>query len=357
MKKVRKVVLCGATSVEETNFGDVLLEDLLVERLKKDIPRISVSKFEKHDTIKNLLWKYIKTDLFIYVPGGYMGYIEKWYSGSFTKSMQRYFYYYLPGLLYRLTRKPIVLLGQGIGPYEYPLLGIALKKISNYASLITVRDKESYSLLRKVGCKNNIIITADCSQVLRDYDLIWECTESNRIRSLKNGRRVMFVLFFNTPTWKTKILEALDRFMNEDYYFVISSDGIVADRNEFVEFVEHFPKESTLAVDYRSPRQLLSILNEVDIVVTPKLHTGIVSCVLSKSVFAFASQFNKTQIYYNKIGYPERVRDLDSISANEMRELIEKYQDVKIQIPQEIINEAENNYRLLDEYIYKLNNT
>lgn len=352
MKKnrIRKIVLCGATSVEETNFGDVLLEELLVEKIKSIIPDVSISRFKRHDTLRNYIWRLVRTDAFIYVPGGYLGYIEKWYSGSFAKSLQRLIYYYLPGLLYSFTGKPMVLLGQGIGPYEYRVLSGALKRIANYSALVTVRDTESYELLRKVGCSNKISITADCSQVLLKYNLIWECAESKKIKSKKGQSKVMFVLFFNTQQWKNKVIEALKPFMGNDYLFVITTDGINTDRKDFLEFTRSFPEDKTFAFDYKSPEQLLSVLNETDIVITPKLHTGIVSCVLGKSVFAFAAQYDKTKIYYNRIGYPERACNLDKVSASEMTRLIEKYENEKIKLPEEIIEAAEQNYTMLEQF-------
>lgn len=355
-KRIRKIVLCGATIGEGTNFGDVLLEELIEEKIKRVIPDVNISKFTKNETIKNYLWKIIKTDAFIYVPGGYLGYIEKWYSGSLNKSWQRFKYYYFPGLIYSLTKKPMAMIGQGIGPYEYKLLSYALKVISNSSSIVSVRDIESYELLRNVGCNGKIDITSDCSQILLDCDLIWESAESVKIKKKLGGLKKIFVLFFNTKEWKEKILLALEPLMeDENYGFVISTDVVNMDRKDFIEFVEKFPKQRTVEFDYRNPQQLLSAYKEIDIVVTPKLHTGIVGCVMNKSVFAFAVQYDKTKIYYKRIGYPERVYNLNTISPKKMRSIIKKYENEKINIPKSIIEEANKNYELLEKFLKKGN--
>lgn len=351
-RKIKNIVLCGATLCESGNFGDWLLQNLIEEKIREVIPDVNIMYIENHRYIKSIYRAMIKSDAFIYIPGGYLGYIEKWYSGSRIKTYQRVKYYYLPGIVYMLTKKPMALIGQGIGPFEYPVLQKMLSKICNYARLVCVRDKESYNLLRKAGVKNKIYVTADCSQVLKQYDLIYETKESRQIKTKLSGKKKIFVLFINNSEWNNKITKALKNlFADDNYGYVIGADSVLPERENLYNFAQHFPEEKTYVFDYREPRQLLSIYDEIDVVLTPKLHTAIIGCTMNKSVIDFAVQFAKTRLYFEKIGYPERVYDLFHINSQEMQDIIKKFINKQIDISEKIIFLSQTNYVLLGKFL------
>lgn len=351
-KKIKNITLCGATICEESNFGDWLLQEILEEKIKSVIPDINISYIEKKHYLKSVVKAVLRSDAFLYVPGGYMGYIEKWYSGSFRKSIQRMKYYYLPGLVYRYTHKPMALIGQGIGPYEYPVLGRMLRNICKSSRLICVRDQKSYDLLKRVGVNNKIYITSDCAQLVMQHDMIYETAESRKIVSKLKGLKIIYILYFAYEEWNRKIIDATKTFRkDEKYAFVIGADSVISHRKGLIDFSKHFPKDRTVVFDYREPHQLLSIFNEVDVVLTPKLHTGIVGCAMGKSVIAFSVQYDKTKLYYERIGYPERAFDLFSINSREMEEAIKKHMDNKITLSEEILNAANKNLCLLETFL------
>lgn len=352
-KEIKSVALCGATICEGSNFGDWLLQEILERKIKSVIPDIRIIYIEKEHYIKSIVRALLRADAFIYVPGGYMGYIEKWYSGSLKKTIQRMKYYYLPGFIYRYTHKPMALIGQGIGPYEYPVLGKMLCDICAASKCICVRDIESYSLLKKVGVKNKIYITADCAQTLLQNDMIYETSESKKIALQLSGLKIIHILYFNYEEWNKKIIEAIKPFMKDTKFgFVIGADSVILSRKGLVEFSKCFPQERTVVFDYREPHQLISIYNKVDMILTPKLHTGIVGCTMGKSVVAFSVQYAKTKLYYEKIGYPERVFDLFSISSEEMKKAIIENMDKGVNLPEKILKAADENLNLLEGFLH-----
>lgn len=351
-KEIKSVVLCGATICEGSNFGDWLLQEILEQKIKSVIPDIRIIYIEKDQYVKSIARALLRADAFIYVPGGYMGYIEKWYSGSLEKTIQRVKYYYLPGLIYRHTHKPMALIGQGIGPYEYPILGKMLCCICRASEYICVRDIKSYNLLKKIGVRNNIYLTADCAQTLLQNDMIHETSESKKISSVLNGLKIIHILYFDHEEWNKKIKEAIKPFMEDIRFgFVIGADGIILSRKGLMEFSKYFPKERTVVFDYREPHQLLSIYSKVDMILTPKLHTGIVGCTMGKSVVAFSVQYAKTKLYYEKIGYPERVFDLFSVSSEEMKDAIKENIDKKVNLPEKVLMDANKNLNLLERFL------
>lgn len=352
-KRIR-ITIHSALIFEVGNFGDELLRDLLEQSIRNVLPDVEIS-YISLDNFKSDIVNAIKnSDIFIYCPGGYLGYIEKWLSGTAKKSWERFVYYYLPGFLFSLSKKELVLFGQGIGPYEYFFLRPVLGKIGKSSSLITVRDLGSKRLLMKCGVPyKNICLTADCSQVLRRRIMINETRYSRTIAERFPDKKKIFVLYFNDCSWHPKISIALEKYKaNDQYCFIIGGDSYVARSSRNMHyFTFQFPKERTYTYIYQEPSQLLSIINACDVVLTPKFHTSIIGCVLEKSVLAFSVQYAKASLYYKAIGYPDRVYDLFAMDAYVMAQIIDKYIDTKVAIPEDILEKSQKNYDMLECYL------
>jgi len=353
-KRRIRITIHSALIFEVGNFGDELLRNLLEQSIRNVLPDVEIS-YISLDNFKNDVVNAIKnSDIFIYCPGGYLGYIEKWLSGTAKKTWERFTYYYLPGFLFTLSKKKLVLFGQGIGPYEYFFLRPVLGKIGKGSSLITVRDLESKRLLMKCGVPDKkICLTADCSQVLRKKRMIKETRYSRTITERFPDKKKIFILYFNDCSWHPKISMALEKFKaDERYSFIIGGDSYVARSSRNMHyFTFQFPRERTYTYIYQNPSQLLSIINECDVVLTPKLHTSIIGCVLEKSVLAFSVQYAKTSLYFKAIGYPDRVYNLFDMDAYTMAQIIDKYIDTKVVIPREILEKSQKNYDMLERYL------
>lgn len=351
---IKKVALCGATICETGNYGDRLLQGILEDKIIETIPDVNIYYIEKDHFFRSIIRAISKSDAFIYVPGGYLGYIEKGYSGSLKKSVQRIIYYYLPGLLYMVSNKPMALIGQGIGPYEYPVLRKMLSSICNYSKLTVVREQKSYDLLKKLGVKRRIEITADCAQVICN-SYIYDTKDSINIRSKLEGKTIIYILYYGNNggmNWKDKIYTSLESYINDNRFgFVIGGDSVRHIRRGLYNFSRRFPQDRTYIYDYKEPNQLLSILNIVDLILTPKLHTAITGCTLGKSVIDFSLQYDKTKLYFEKIGYPERVFDLSTVTTDEMTRAIDNYLNCKIILSGEIVRQAERNFELLENFL------
>lgn len=358
MKNIQ-IIINSALIFEVGNFGDELLRMLMEETILKVFPSANIKYISLSDFKMNKIKELGKFDVFIYAPGGYMGYIEKWFSGSLKKTIERCIYYYMPGVLFSFTNKPIIMFGQGVGPYEYLPMKIMLGRIGNKSSLITVRDNKSKELLIQSGVsKDNIHVTADCSLTLIKRGLVKETRYSNEIRNRLQNKKKIFVLYFELCDWKNKIIKALSTYRYESKYaFVIGGDSLSdtgIQPSALADFTKEFPKDRTYTFIYNNPIQLISIINECDIVVTPKFHTGIIASVLEKSVFSFSVQYDKNKLFYNKIGFPERVYDFFTITSNEMAMAIEKYKNEKVQIPEKVFVESQVNFTMLEQHLKSL---
>lgn len=353
-KKKIRITIHSALIFEIENFGDELLKELLEQSIKNILPDAEISYISLDNFTKDIVKAIRYSDMFIYSPGGYLGYIEKWFSGTAKKTWERFVYYYLPGFLFSYSKKELVLFGQGIGPFEYPFLYPILGRIGKHSSLITVRDLESKKLLMKCGVPyKNICLTTDCSQVLRKKIVINETRYSQAIAERFGDKKKIFILYFNDCSWHPKISRALEKFKaDERYSFIIGGDSRMARSSRNMHyFTFQFPKERTYTYIYQNPSQLLSIINESDVVLTPKFHTSIIGCILGKSVLAFSVQYAKTSLYYKAIGYPDRVYNLFEVDTDVMAQIIDKYIDIKIVIPERILKISQKNYDMLEKYL------
>ncbi len=79
--------------------------------------------------------------------------------------------YYL-GLLIlaRLRRKPFVIYAQGVGPLRSGLVRWLTGRVFDCAAAITVRDEASAALLRQLGVRREIAVTADAAALLEAAD-------------------------------------------------------------------------------------------------------------------------------------------------------------------------------------------
>jgi polysaccharide pyruvyl transferase CsaB len=86
----------------------------------------------------------------------------------------------------RLSRKPVAVYAQGIGPLLRPLSQKLTRAAVQNARVVTVRDEDSKSLLQRIGVRRNIEVTADP---------VWNLTPaSNEVTSTRNGKHQTFAL-------------------------------------------------------------------------------------------------------------------------------------------------------------------
>jgi polysaccharide pyruvyl transferase CsaB len=86
----------------------------------------------------------------------------------------------------RLSRKPVAVYAQGIGPLLRPLSQKLARAAVQSARVITVRDEESKALLQRIGVRRNIEVTADP---------VWNLTPaSSAVASTRSGNGKTFAL-------------------------------------------------------------------------------------------------------------------------------------------------------------------
>jgi polysaccharide pyruvyl transferase CsaB len=91
----------------------------------------------------------------------------------------------------RLSRKPIMIYAQGVGPLRNKISQKLARAAMQNARIITLRDEESAALLRRIGVTRNIQVTADpvwaLSLTIDDLRLTSGNQSVNRKSSIVNG--------------------------------------------------------------------------------------------------------------------------------------------------------------------------
>lgn len=353
------VVIHGATHT--TNFGDVLFAYLFYKKCEElninaqflEMPKFAVSDFCKKElnyTHNGHLFSQLKSDVLIMMSGGYLG------DDKYSKkgSLKRYLHYVFPARLFEVLNKPVFIIGVGGGPLFSPRLRKSCVKMLNKASYISVRDSETKKYFEDYGVKNNIVLSSDTAQVLTSDDLN---NFSNSFRfNLNKDKKYVFLHVVNKLAEDLKMAEtiapAINRFLIEhpDYDVVIGSDEITDVRT--LKTYNAISDSRRIAFDYKSVFQLCCLLDKMSVVITPKLHVGIVSASLNKSVLSFPIHREKTERYYRQIGEQQRCIHMDYVTEDIAYNQIVAFYNTPICISSDIRSMAKNNLNVLGSLIH-----
>lgn len=354
------VLIHGATHT--TNFGDVLFAYLFYKRCEElqinahflEMPKYHVSDFCKKELNyinKRPMLSQMKNDALIMMSGGYLG--DDKYSKK--NSLKRYLHYILPARLFELSKKPVYIIGVGGGPLISKRLRKACVKMLNNASYISVRDIETKKYFEEYGVTKNIVLSTDTAQVINSDELNNHHENMETIKLIADKKHI-FLHAVNKPSVDAKMSEtiapAINRFLNEhpDYDVVIGSDEILDVRSLMI--FNAITEGRKTVFDYNSIFQLCCLLDKMSFVVTPKLHVGIVSASLGKSVLSFPIHREKTERYYRQIGEQKRCVHMDYVDEDVAYNQINEFYDIPIIISSEIRNMARNNLSVIDKLIH-----
>ncbi len=143
---VLQEIIRGLSSLDENNKITVLSAAPKLTSTKYDVE--SVNRWE----ISKVLNSILKTDYLISGGGSLLQ----------DKTSKNGILYYLGIILVgRIFRKKIIIFSQGIGPVTSKRNIFLLKNIISLADYISVRDKDSFEFLKRIGVKKEIVLSGD----------------------------------------------------------------------------------------------------------------------------------------------------------------------------------------------------
>lgn len=349
------VLIHGATYT--SNFGDILFAHLFYDKCRElndcevdflQFPRYGICDFcrkELHYEHHMSVFSSLKSDVLILMSGGYFGENE----GNLINSIRRYLAYFFPARIFQLLGKPVYVLGVGGGPLSTSFLRNSAVRLLNKAKVITVRDKETKDYFIQYGVNNNIEITSDTAQVISS-EMIPELKNEQELVQAVGKHKLLF--FHLVPPRNsdeklvTSVVPGIIHFLNvhPEYQLVVGTDELYSiDSIKKLKCYQKLSDKIRFIHEYRDCWQMVAFLNRVDFVVTPKLHVGIVSSTLGKSVVSFPIHLEKTQRYYRQIGEAERSVHIDSVTPDIAYSQLERYYDTPIVLSLDIRNAAKRN--------------
>lgn len=355
-----KVMLHGA--VNQSNYGDYLFAELFYNTLKEkgiqgefySHPKYGISEYfaanlgyvpepcSYKETVK-------ECDAFVFFSGGY--FIEPRKKDIFSE-IKRIRHYLYPATAFMKAGKPIYVLGVGAGPFEKAPFSFMARKILNYATVITVRNEESLKCCKDFGINNEVLVTADTALVIKEY-LEKEKQSVPKFETEEGKRMLLFHIDGSrqkTEKMKEVVIPATKKWLkvHPEYQLYLTADGIKND-SMYQTYESLFGENNPIILKYDDPWKLTRQIERADLVITTKLHVGIVGSALGRSVVSFPSVANKVTRFYKQIGEADRCVPLDMITMEKAYKMLETYNGQGITIPKKLIDKAKINLELLPQ--------
>ena len=351
-----RVLLHGATNA--SNFGDYIFAELFYTYLESnnvdtyfyEDPKYGISDYFKEKLRYSKRWeiKDIKnTDALVFISGGYFCEIPGPHSMvAEYKDVMRYMHI---AKKFIHAKKPIYIMGVGAGPFTNEWFSRLAIKTLNYASVVTVRDVESLEYCKAANVINKVEVTADTALLTREYLSVYKKELQDGIEETK---KILLLHIDSDKEVTTLIFErikpAVVKFLGEhqEYALYLAADGVKRDA-VYNEYLEQFAQYSPHVLKYDDPWVLCKQIERANIVITTKLHVGIVASSLGTSVISFPNIPNKTLRFYNQIGEKQRCIPLREANENIVYETLSTYAGVRIHVQDDIIDVARRNLELL----------
>lgn len=356
------VTLHGAYYTD--NFGDILLMDLFRRWIGQHpavgevrVPFLTPRAGGIARSAPRRWRSLASSDVLVMGGGGYFGEPAARRQRWGLRMLHRYV---APASLFAALGRPYAIIGVGVGPISNPAARAGAASVARRARRTVVRDAPSRDYLAAYGVDaSSVVVAADAALALRRDD-IPEAARSS-VRDFLGERRAakrVALHVSQVPTLGARKVTVLDELADvlagrDDVETVSISDqtGAPEQRRAAVALAERNDDRYHVH-DYRDPWTLAALLAEVDLVVTTKLHVGIVAAACGADVLSFPTHV-KTPRFYAQIGASDRCTPLHALAEGEAAERLERAltSDPKLVLPQEVRDAACRNRTELHAFL------
>lgn len=363
-----KIALHGSYYID--NFGDSLFVVYFYRWLKevKNIEDEDIILPFANERVRKLvnasntkgLKALLKSNKIVFIGGGYLGERP---NKKLLWNIRLLVRHLSIGLFSILLKKPFIFIGVGAGPLSNPISRKLTVFLCNKSEKVIVRDEESKKHLLDYGVKEDKIKeTADSILLLKesDVDKYWDEKYKNELNHNDSAKTTYIGVHLQASSNKIEklrtIIEDIDKYCKEQnsYKIVVFNDTYKEkhDSTAIQLFLERFSKDKIINIDYINPDQLIGLINNLDIVITTKLHCGIVANCLGKYTLSI-SVHDKTTRLYKQLGISERQILIDDYKSGNLIEMLSDYGKVKTNdnVPQKVRQLAEENKQELIKFI------
>jgi len=354
-----EIVLHGAINFGSSNFGDFIYANGIYNTIISKTwistavfynPSSYFIKYIENYSAKKISLK--ETMGLIYIPGGY--FIQE-KNPSLKSSLFRFFRYIPIGLKCNIMKIPICIIGIGAGPINSKILKYGIKKICEKASCITVRDKKSLNTLQNM-CKCNLYNYGD---MILSFELKSKRKVTEQIKLVQQwaDQKKIVIIHYNHSIVALKLFSKIvKRIKEKGFKCIVSSDSILANENELFKIFTKNTDNDIYHFKYDDPFEFLELINMADLIITCKLHAGVVASLFGKSVVCTAINSEKTRRYYEQIERLDCYRNIENVTLDSLYSLVENALNKPITIPIKIIEESKKHQNILCKFINGLQN-
>lgn len=336
------------------NFGDTLFIKVFVEWLKEIRPEIEQELLlpyasERARRTVNVsairgIRALLKCKCLVFMGGGYFGeprdkaYI--WHIRLIVRHLSIVYFA-------RVFRKPYIFIGLGAGPLTNCITRRMCVAACNRSKGVLVRDVESRNYLVEYGVRpEKITVTADSILGLKSY------RKSVANDKLKIGIHLPMIHMHPNIEQVVKEIayfasehEGCEMYAFKDFYKETFQDASIPVYNKYL------GQENYMYMPYQSPTQLIQMIGDFDIVITNKLHCGIVA--LTQGTFVCSVAFHsKTQRLYDQLNLSKYTIPIDKYQEGKLLDMLSDYGKVIQIIPDDILEKVQWNKQKLEEFVY-----
>ncbi len=357
-----RILINGATA--GTNFGDYLFAEMYQRCIAERIGFENLAWYDSRYSYSDFFKKHLKNtnrfrlrdiNALICMPGGY-------FCGQGTKLKNYvivYLMYFRIGLKCLRKKIPYAIFGMEVGHSKNKIIEKIQKKLLVNAEFVCVRNNESYAVAKEYGVEN-LYCSADnvfamSTEIFKDKEIPKEIQEHNR--------KKIFLHINPRPgsnnQIKEKIIPIINKFTEEhsEYDVLISADQYCPENKEELDSIAKLIKsQKVLQYHYNDPLALCKVIDCCDVVVTTKLHVGIVGAKFGKSVISFSGHTEKIKRLYAQLGESGRTTPLETLTMEKGLEIMNNFHNKPIVVPNEIIEKANLNFELLNKFLNKIKN-
>ncbi|WP_213524311.1 polysaccharide pyruvyl transferase family protein [Nonlabens sp.] len=293
------------SSLKALNFGDELLALILIDKIDErnsiyinSIPGKTTILFDKHPQLRNINKKFPKKiDLLLFGGGGYFGSPKV----KFSKWDVRFIISFWKLLVLKILKNPkSMIIGTGIGPNSFLSKRIIKILLRNNISPIRVRDEESKRYLDQYLKKpTNIEVIRD----LASYKHLYPEFLNSKIK--KTQRKEILIHNIYLKKFTQTGIEYLTELNKKGFDITIIADsektnkkiGTITKEWERIGF-------KISSIQYTNLEELLERITCSYLVITSKLHVGIVSTTFNIPTISIPEHI-KTIRYHRSINNEE----------------------------------------------------
>lgn len=231
-------------------------------------------------------------------------------------------------MIAHFLRKPFFVYSQGIGPLEQSISRKLVKYAVSKAKYLSVRDQESFELLRNIGIKGEIELVPDPVMGMaykEGLNRTWLEKEG------LSGEKFITVAIrdWSSPgfaDFKVKIVEALDRCAAEGHRIVLLPMHGEHDASFSKEIVSAMKNDAAIFPYNASIEEKISLIGDSTLLIGMRLHALIFAAVAQTPMIGI-SYDPKIDSFINQVGQPLIGHVDENWSADDLHNLIEKQLD------------------------------